>query len=146
MSRTFVYFVSFCALALSCAGATANHRPKRPNIVFLMADNLRHDLLGCAGNNIIQTPNIDRLAAQGVRFENAFCTNAICAPSRACVITGQYPHTNRVYDLRQAIEPERQFLPIEMKKAGYQTAMIGKWHLKEEPGGFDFYTVLLLLG
>lgn len=75
-------------------------------------------------------------------FENAFCTNSICAPSRASVITGQYPHTVGVHDLRGGIEAERQFLPIEMKKAGYETAMIGKWHLKEEPGAFDFYTVL----
>lgn len=118
---------------------------EKPNILYIMSDDHAAHGVGAYGGRLASlnpTPNIDRLAKEGILFENAFCTNAICAPSRACVITGQYPHTNRVYDLRQSIEPERQFLPIEMKKAGYQTAMVGKWHLKEEPGGFDFYTVL----
>ena len=118
---------------------------KRPNILFIMSDDHAAHAIGAYGSRLAAldpTPTLDRLAKEGMLFENAFCTNSICAPSRACVITGQYPHTNGAYDLGGKIESERQYLAIEMKKAGYQTAMVGKWHLKEEPGAFDFYTVL----
>lgn len=117
----------------------------RPNILYIMSDDHAAHGIGAYGSRLAEldpTPNIDRLAKEGMLFENAFCTNSICAPSRASVITGQYPHTNGVFDLAGGIEGDRQFLAIEMKKAGYQTAMIGKWHLKEEPAAFDFYTVL----
>ena len=118
---------------------------KRPNILYVMSDDHAAHAIGAYGSRLAvldPTPTLDRLAKEGMLFENAFCTNSICAPSRACVITGQYPHTNGAYDLGGKIESERQYLAIEMKKAGYQTAMVGKWHLKEEPGAFDFYTVL----
>jgi len=87
------------------------------------------------------TPTIDSLAREGIVFDNAFCTNSICTPSRASIITGQYAHTNGVFDLGGNIAPENQVLPILMSEAGYQTAMIGKWHLKQEPN-FDYYKVL----
>ena len=87
------------------------------------------------------TPTIDSLAREGIVFDNAFCTNSICTPSRASIITGQYAHTNGVFDLGGNISPENQALPILMSEAGYQTAMIGKWHLKQEPN-FDYYKVL----
>ncbi|MFT5465410.1 MAG: arylsulfatase A-like enzyme, partial [Verrucomicrobiales bacterium] len=118
---------------------------EKPNILFIMSDDHTAHAIGAYGGRLAAlnpTPTIDRLAKEGILFENAFCTNSICAPSRACVITGQYPHTNGAYDLSGTIESERQFLAIEMKKAGYHTAMIGKWHLKKEPGAFDFYSVL----
>jgi N-acetylglucosamine-6-sulfatase len=87
------------------------------------------------------TPTIDALAADGICFDNAFCTNSICTPSRACIITGQYDHVNGVFDLGGRIAREKQTLPILMRAQGYQTAMIGKWHLKVEPN-YDFYKVL----
>ncbi len=117
----------------------------RPNILYIMSDDHCAQAVGAYGGRLAKlnpTPTIDRLAREGMRFENAFCTNSICAPSRASVLTGQYAHTCRVYDLGGRIEKDRQYLAIEMKKAGYQTAMIGKWHLKEEPGAFDYYCVL----
>ena len=91
---------------------------------------------------VAPTPNIDRLAREGALFTNAFCTNSICSPSRACVLTGQYDHVNGSFDLSGRVEPGKQMLALQMKKAGYQTAMIGKWHLKAEPADFDYYCVL----
>ena len=118
---------------------------KRPNILFIMSDDHTSQAVGAYGSRLAElnpTPTIDRLAKEGILFENAFCSNAICAPSRATIITGQYAHTCGVHDLRGSIEPGRQYLAREMKKAGYQTAMIGKWHLKKEPADFDYYSVL----
>ena len=120
-------------------------KAKRPNILFIMSDDHTSQAVGAYGSRLAKlnpTPTIDRLAKEGMLFENAFCSNAICAPSRATILTGQYAHTCGVHDLRGSIEAGRQFLAIEMKKAGYQTAMIGKWHLKKEPADFDYYCVL----
>ncbi|MGB0154766.1 MAG: sulfatase family protein [Verrucomicrobiales bacterium] len=139
MKKISLFLIGFLITSLVSA------EEKRPNILFIMSDDHAAHAIGAYGSRLAAldpTPTLDRLAKEGMLFENAFCTNSICAPSRACVITGQYPHTNGAYDLGGKIESERQYLAIEMKKAGYQTAMVGKWHLKEEPGAFDFYTVL----
>ena len=117
---------------------------QRPNILFIMSDDHTAQAVGAYATvlkDLNPTPTIDTLAAEGMTFDNAFCTNAICTPSRACIITGQYPHVNGVFDLRGNILPEKQALPILFRNAGYQTAMIGKWHLKKEPN-FDYYKVL----
>ena len=117
---------------------------QRPNILFIMSDDHTAQAVGAYATvlkDLDPTPTIDTLAAEGMTFENAFCTNAICTPSRASIITGQYPHVNGVFDLRGNIPPEKQVLPILFRNAGYQTAMIGKWHLKKEPN-FDYYKVL----
>lgn len=117
----------------------------KPNILFIMSDDHTTQAIGAYGSRLAElnpTPNIDRLAAAGMRFDRVFCNNSICTPSRASIITGQYPQTNGVLDLTGHIPPARQYLPIEMKRAGYHTAMIGKWHLKKEPAAFDFYCVL----
>jgi arylsulfatase A-like enzyme len=117
---------------------------ERPNILFIMSDDHTAQAVGAYATvlkSLNPTPTIDTLAADGITFDNAFCTNAICTPSRACIITGQYAHKNGVFDLGGRIKPENQTLPIAMREAGYQTAMIGKWHLKEEPN-YDYYKVL----
>lgn len=110
-----------------------------------MSDDHTSQAFGIYGSRLAAlnpTPTLDKIALEGIIFENAFCNNAISTPSRASIITGQYPQTNGVLDLDGEIPPERQYLPLEMKKLGYETAMIGKWHLKQEPAAFDFYTVL----
>ena len=86
--------------------------------------------------------NIKRLAAKGVVLENAFCTNSICVPSRASILTGQYSHKNQVYTLTDALEPDKLNVAKILRKFGYQTALVGKWHLKKQPSGFDYFNVL----
>ncbi|HRA88692.1 MAG TPA: sulfatase-like hydrolase/transferase, partial [Planctomycetaceae bacterium] len=117
----------------------------RPNILYIMSDDHAAHAISAYGSRLAEiapTPNIDRLAKEGALFTNAFCTNSICSPSRACVLTGQYNHINGAFDLGGEVPPGKQMLAIEMRRAGYQTAMIGKWHLKVEPADFDYYCVL----
>ena len=105
--------------------------PKPPNILFILTDNQRADLLGCAGNPIIHTPNMDRLAEGGTRFNNAFCTNALCAPSRATVLTGAFSHINgirgnsEVSGHIETLDPKVPTFPELLQEAGYQTRLVG---------------------
>ncbi len=118
----------------------------RPNIIYIMSDDHTTQAIGVYGGRLKTlnpTPQIDKLANEGILFTNAFCTNSICTPSRASIITGQYSQTNGALDLDGSIEPEHQYLPIELKKLGYSTAIIGKWHLESEPAAFDYYKVLI---
>ena len=131
---------TFSLVALTLCARAAD----RPNILFIMSDDHTAQAVGAYATllkDLNPTPTLDKLANEGIVFDNAFCTNAICTPSRACVITGQYDHVNGVFDLGGNITPENQSLPIQMRKAGYQTAIVGKWHLKQEPN-FDYYKVL----
>lgn len=133
-------FLVIILFSLKCAGQTT-----RPNIIFIMSDDHTSQAIGAYGGRLSGlnlTPNIDKLAAEGIRFENAFCNNSICTPSRASIISGQYPQTNGVLDLDIALPEEKQYLPKELKKLGYSTAIIGKWHLHIEPTAFDYYKVL----
>lgn len=131
------------ALAQDASSNDSDRR--RPNILYIMSDDHAAHAISAYGSRLAKiapTPNIDRLADEGALLVNAFCTNSICSPSRACVLTGQYNHVNGSFDLAGSVEPGKQMLAIEMRKAGYETAMIGKWHLKAEPADFDYYCVL----
>ncbi|MDP6045987.1 MAG: sulfatase-like hydrolase/transferase, partial [Phycisphaerae bacterium] len=139
--RTFLKTLSIGAGAVALGQFARAEKPvkktAKPNILFIMADDHTSQAIGVYGSRLATlnpTPNIDALAKNGMRFDNVFCNNSICTPSRASIITGQYSQANGVLDLGGNIPSERQYLPIEMKKAGYQTAMVGKWHLKKEPG------------
>jgi len=117
----------------------------QPNIIFIMSDDHTTQGIGVYGSRLAPlqpTPNIDRIANEGVLLLNAFCTNAICTPSRASILTGQYGQINGVVDLSGRLPKEKQYLALEMQKLGYTTAMIGKWHLKHAPEAFDYYNVL----
>ncbi|KPK68769.1 MAG: sulfatase [Acidithiobacillales bacterium SM23_46] len=119
-------------------GASAN----QPNIIFIMTDDHASHAMSCYGSRINKTPNLDRIAAEGMRFDNCFCTNSICAPCRAVVLTGKYSHVNGVIDNRVQFDGSQQTFPKLLQQAGYETAIIGKWHLKSDPTGFDYWNVL----
>ena len=118
---------------------------KKPNILFIMSDDHTSQAWGIYGGvlkDYVQNPNISRLADEGMVLNNAFCTNSICVPSRAAILTGQYSNRNGVYTLSDALSPDSLNIAKVLQNNGYQTAIIGKWHLKEEPSGFDYYNVL----
>ncbi len=116
--------------------------PVRPNIVLFFSDDHAAQAIGAYGSEVGRTPNIDRLAREGAVFENCFCVNSICVPSRACVLTGRYSHANGVRTNGDALPEGSVTFPRLLREAGYATAIIGKWHLKTDPEGFDHWCVL----
>lgn len=156
----FYYYVSCVLLAMGLASlpacqvssdqqATHAQSNLPPNIIYIMSDDHAWNAVGAYSSRLASvnpTPVLDKLADEGMLFTNVFCTNSICTPSRANIITGQYSQTNGVLDLDGSLPADRQYLPMEFKKLGYQTAVIGKWHLKEAPEVFDYYNVLPVQG
>lgn len=135
------------ATTLPALRAASAQTPRRPNIIYLLTDDQRADSLSCAGNTVLKTPNIDRLAAEGVLFENAFATDAICMSSRASILTGLYARTHGIHDFSRPLSPAdfAQSYPILLRKSGYKTAFIGKWGLggalpKTDYDYFDGYS------
>ena len=110
-----------------------------------MSDDHASHAMSCYGSRINRTPNLDRIADGGMRFDNCFCTNSICTPSRAAILTGTYNHVNGVTTLDTKMDNRLQTFPKLLRAAGYQTAHIGKWHLGQGPAhwptGFDYWTV-----
>ncbi len=121
-------------------------RNSKPNILFIMADDHASHAMSCYGSRINETPQIDRIAEGGMRFDNCFCSNSICTPSRATILTGTYNHVNDVTTLASKMDGRLLTFPKLLRKQGYQTAIIGKWHLGHggihDPTGFDYWNVL----
>jgi arylsulfatase A-like enzyme len=123
----------------------ADSTTTRPNILFIMADDHTSQAWGCYGSRLAKhapTRNIDRIRKEGALLSNCFCTNSICVPSRASILTGQYSHINGANTLAGRLAPETDTVVKHLQAAGYETALVGKWHLKDQPAGFDYYNVL----
>ncbi len=134
-----------CLFSLSCSSSGREGGSTLPNILFIMSDDHSAQAWGLYGTHldaVAPTPHIRRLAQEGCLLLNCFCTNSICVPSRASILTGQYSHRNGVYTLSEALDPEAESVAKRLQGSGYQTAVIGKWHLKTRPAGFDYYNVL----
>ncbi|MEO2021988.1 MAG: sulfatase/phosphatase domain-containing protein [Pirellulaceae bacterium] len=132
------FFLSL-ASSLSTAARAAD---SRPNILFIMSDDHGYQAMSCYGSKVNKTPNLDRIAREGMRFDRCFVTNSICGPSRAVILTGKYSHLNGFEQNGRTFNGQQQTVAKLLQKAGYQTAVVGKWHLRSDPTGFDHYHVL----
>ncbi|MBM3996231.1 MAG: sulfatase [Planctomycetes bacterium] len=138
-----IVFGLLTALLVPSAGFA--QEKKKPNIIYIMSDDHANAAIGAYGSwlkPVVKTPNLDKLAKQGMRFTRSMVTNSICTPSRAAMLTGQYSHKNGVYTLNDMLDKGRIHLGHLMRMLGYQTALIGKWHLGIDPTGFDYWNVL----
>src|SRR6478609_6878804 len=116
---------------------------KQPNIIIIISDDHAYQAIGAYGANYKATPNIDRLAKEGVLFNNAYVTNSICGPSRAVILTGKYSHKNGFKDNTHfKFDGSQDSFAKQLQASGYQTAWIGKWHLESDPQGFNYWEIL----
>jgi len=153
--KTFSLILSFLLITVSFISCKDNSEKKdtdkteenkRPNIVFIMTDDHAAQAISAYGHPVSQlapTPNIDRIAKNGVKFNNNFCTNSICGPSRAVILTGKHSHENGFRMNGEVFDGSQPTLPKFLSEVGYQTALMGKWHLHGTPEGFDDWNILV---
>ena len=126
----------------SCQSKKAEE-PKPYNIVYIMTDDHTAQMMSCYDTRYAKTPNLDRIAADGIRFTNSFVANSLSGPSRACMLTGKHSCANKFYDNSTCVfDSAQQTFPKLLRKAGYETAIIGKWHLESLPTGFDHWEIV----
>ncbi len=130
-------------LASGCTSARPEQTKQQPNILFIMSDDHAMRAISAYDSDLIQTPNIDRLAQEGVIFNNGFVTNSICSPSRATMLTSKFSHLNGLRDNRDQFDGSQNTWVKELRQNGYKTMIVGKWHLKTEPQGFDYWNILI---
>ena len=130
--------------ACSSRAAKDDAGKDRPmNILYIMCDDHSYQTISAYGSRLIETPNIDRIADSGMIFTNSFVANSVSAPSRACLLTGKHSHMNGMTDNTKTFDGSQQTFPKLLRQAGYQTAIVGKWHLVSEPTGFDYWNILI---
>ena len=142
--------LALAGLRAKTSGAQPSAPRRAPNLVFFMTDDQRQDALSAYGNPFLKTPHMDRIGAGGVRFTEAFVTNALCAPSRASILTGLYSHAHGVitngdgptFRNQPGLREEQVTFPGLLQRAGYHTALVGKWHIRSWPTGFDQWLIL----
>lgn len=130
-------------LLLACKQPPAEKQIKRPNILLIVTDDHAKNAVSLFGSKLLQTPNIDRIGKEGIKFENAFVTNSLCGPARAVMLTGKYSHINGFRDNNDVFDNSQVTIPKILNREGYYTAVVGKWHLVTEPTGFDYWNILI---
>ncbi|MCA9248574.1 MAG: sulfatase-like hydrolase/transferase, partial [Planctomycetales bacterium] len=137
--------VALAAVVTSQTRAAAADKPSRPNVVFIFSDDHAYQALSCYDQRFIKTPNIDRIAQEGVRFDRCYVTNSLCGPMRAVIQTGKYSHVNGFLQNGNRFDGDQWTFPKALQKAGYQTAVVGKWHLgtHQAPQGYNYSEVLV---
>ena len=143
MNRFFIKYISLLIIVMAMLNCRQQVEDiHRPNIIVVMSDDHGYQAISSYSNKLIQTPNIDRIANEGVLFTNAFVCNSICGPSRASILTGKYSHINGFRSNRDRFDGSQQTFPKLLQANGYKTAIFGKWHLRSDPTGFDYWNIL----
>lgn len=142
MNRIFTLLALITFLTGSNGCINKKNDTGQPNILFIFTDDHCEQAISAYGSKLIHTPNMDRIANEGMRFEKCYVTNSICGPSRAVIQTGKYSHINGMETNKDVFNADQQTFPKLLQSAGYQTAIIGKWHLKSTPQGFDYFDIL----
>jgi Arylsulfatase A and related enzymes len=135
-----------CLLPICMLLATFSFAQQRPNIIYIMSDDHDAGAISAYDKRFVQTPHIDRIAREGIRFNRCFVGNSICSPARATLLTGQHSHKNGVKDNYTRFDSSRITFPKLLQQSGYQTALVGKWHLHSYPTGFDYWKILPGMG
>ena len=139
---SFLRFLTRVLLVVATLSFAQSGHAKTPNILFIFSDDHAPQAIGAYGSKINETPNLDRIATEGAVFRNSFCANSICGPSRACILTGKHSHKNGFLRNGNKFDGSQTTFPKLMQDVGYETAIIGKWHLSTDPTGFDHWEVL----
>jgi len=142
-SPNLIFYILLLGLSLSCIRFDSK-KVDQPNILLIMSDDHAVSAISAYGSSLIKTPNIDKIAEEGILFENCFSTNSICNPSRASILTGKYSHIHGVKTNYHSPGNEHATYPELLKSAGYQTAIVGKTHFEEGTkclGSFDYFMI-----